>query len=69
MPTRVGVAYCPSRKKEREKSRGSAVVLDRLMCGIWEKEPEGERKEVVVVVWGQQEEGEEEKEVIETLNL
>ena len=68
--TRVGVACCPSRKKEREKSGVSAVVPDRLMCVTWEKELGEEREEVAVVVRVQQEEeGEEEKEVIETSGL
>ena len=65
--TRVGVACCPSRKKEREKSGASAVVPDRLMCVTREKGLGEEREEVVVVVRVQQ--GEEEKEVIETSGL
>ena len=69
MMTRVEVACCPSRKKEREKSGVSAVVPDRLMCVTREKELGEEWKEVAVVVRVQQEEEEEEKEVAETSNL
>ena len=67
---RVGVAYCPSQRKEREKSGESAVVPDQLMCVIREKELGEEQEEVAVVVRGQQEEEEEEeKEVVETSSL
>ena len=69
-PTWEGVAYCPNRRKEREKSGGNVVVPDQLMYVTWEKELGEELEEVAVVVRGQQEEEEEEeKEVIETSGL